>query len=61
MSNNLTITDNRTKKTYELPIEHGTIKAMDLRQIKTGPEDFGLTADGLRKRFADYRARRGYV
>ena len=25
------------------------------------PEDFGLTADGLRKRFADYRARRGYV
>ena len=42
MSNNLTITDNRTKKTYDLPIEHGTIKAMDLRQIKTGPEDFGL-------------------
>jgi citrate synthase len=38
----LTITDNRTKKTYELPISRGTIRAMDLRQIKTGPDDFGL-------------------
>jgi citrate synthase len=38
----LTITDNRTKQTYNLPIEHGTIRAMDLRQIKTGPDDFGL-------------------
>jgi citrate synthase len=42
VSNTLTITDNRTGKTYELPIEHGTIRGMDLRQIKTGPEDFGL-------------------
>jgi citrate synthase len=38
----LTITDNRTGKTYTLPITDGTIRAMDLRQIKTGPEDFGL-------------------
>jgi citrate synthase len=38
----LTVTDNRTKQTYTLPIEKGTIKAMDLRQIKTGSEDFGL-------------------
>jgi citrate synthase len=38
----LTITDNRTKQTYTLPIENGTIRAMDLRQIKTDPEDFGL-------------------
>jgi citrate synthase len=38
----LTITDNRTGKTYELPIQQGTIRAMDLRQIKTGAEDFGL-------------------
>ncbi len=38
----LTMTDNRTGKTYELPIEEGTIRAMDLRQIKTGPDDFGL-------------------
>ena len=38
----LTITDNRTNRSYTLPIQHGTIRAMDLRQIKTGPEDFGL-------------------
>ena len=38
----ITVTDNRTGKTYELPIEHGTIRGIDLRQIKTGPEDFGL-------------------
>jgi citrate synthase len=38
----LTITDNRTGKTYELPIQNGTVKALDLRQIKVGPEDFGL-------------------
>jgi len=41
-SNTLTITDNRNAKTYDLPIENGTIKAMELRKIKTGPEDFGL-------------------
>jgi len=38
----LTITDNRTGQTYTVPIEDGTIRAMDLRKIKTGPEDFGL-------------------
>src|SRR5574337_1937883 len=38
----LSIVDNRTNLTYTLPIEKGTIRAMDLRQIKTGPEDFGL-------------------
>jgi citrate synthase len=38
----LTITDNRTGKSYEVPIENGTIKAIDLRQIKSGPDDFGL-------------------
>jgi citrate synthase len=38
----LTITDHRTDKTYESPVELGTIRAMDLRKIKTGPEDFGL-------------------
>jgi citrate synthase len=38
----LSITDNRTGKTYEVPVEQGTIRAMDLRQIKTGPDDFGL-------------------
>jgi len=40
--NTLTITDNRTGQKYDVPIENGTIRAMDLRKIKTGPEDFGL-------------------
>src|SRR5438270_1881193 len=38
----LTITDNRTNQSYTLPISHGTIRAMDLRQIKTAADDFGL-------------------
>ena len=38
----LSVTDNRTGKTYEIPIEDGTVRALDLRQIKTGPDDFGL-------------------
>jgi citrate synthase len=40
--NTLTITDNRTGRAYEVPIEHGTIRATDLRQIRTTPDDFGL-------------------
>jgi citrate synthase len=42
MTDTLTIVDNRTGKKYDLPIQDGTIRAMDLRQIKAGPEDFGL-------------------
>src|SRR5713101_2914648 len=42
MPETLTIVDNRTGKKYELAIQYGTIRAMDLRQIKTNPEDFGL-------------------
>jgi len=43
MSNDsLTITDNRTGKQYQVPIQDGTIKAMDLRQIKVADDDFGL-------------------
>ncbi len=38
----LTITDNRTGRTYELPISHDTINAMDLRQIKVKDDDFGM-------------------
>src|SRR5262245_19698885 len=38
----ITITDNRTGKNYELPIQNGTIKAVDLRQIKSDESDFGL-------------------
>src|SRR5262252_3647134 len=42
MADTLTITDNRTGKSYEVAITDGTIKASDLRQIKTSGEDFGL-------------------
>ncbi len=42
MANTLTITDNRVGKQYEIPIENGTIRAMDLRQIKVDENDFGL-------------------
>ena len=38
----LTITDNRTGSSYEVPVSDGTIKAMDLRQIKVSDDDFGL-------------------
>ncbi len=38
----LTVTDNRTGKTYEVPVTDGTVRAMDLRQIKTSDDDFGL-------------------
>ncbi|HWR01430.1 MAG TPA: citrate synthase [Chlorobaculum sp.] len=40
--NSLTIKDNRTGKTYEIPIENGTIRSTDLRQIKESDSDFGL-------------------
>jgi citrate synthase len=38
----LTITDNRTGKQYDVPIQDGTIRATELRKIKTSDEDFGL-------------------
>jgi citrate synthase len=40
----LSVTDNRTGKTYELPIEDGTVRAMDLRQIKVDEDEFGMLA-----------------
>ena len=42
MADTLSITDNRTGKTYEIPIKDGTVKALDLRQIKVDGDDFGL-------------------
>jgi citrate synthase len=41
-SDSLTITDNRTGKTYEVPIEDGTVRATALRDIKVGEDDFGV-------------------
>ena len=38
----LTITDNRTGKQYEVPVQHDTIRAIDLRQIKVNQDDFGV-------------------
>ena len=38
----LTVTDNRTGRTYEIPVTDGTIPATEFRKIKTSPEDFGL-------------------
>jgi citrate synthase len=40
--NTVTITDNRTGKSYEIPIQDGAIRAMDLRQIRVADDDFGL-------------------
>ena len=42
MADTLTITDNRTGRQFELPIKDGTIRAVDLRQIKTVADDPGL-------------------
>lgn len=38
----LSVLDNRTGLSYEIPIQNGSVKAMDLRQIKAGEGDFGL-------------------
>jgi citrate synthase len=42
MSDKLKITDTRTGKEYEVPLTEGTCSAMDLRQIKTSEDDFGV-------------------
>jgi citrate synthase len=38
----LTIRDNRTDASYTLPVNDGTVRAIDLRKIKTGTGNFGL-------------------
>jgi len=38
----LGIVDKRTKATYDIPLYQGAVRAMDLRKIRTGPEDFGV-------------------
>ena len=62
MPDTLSVTDNRTGKTYELPIQDGTIRAMDLRQIKTGGDDFGLmTYDPAFMNTANCRSRITFI
>ncbi len=41
-TDSLTVTDNRTGRTFELPITDGTVRAMDFRQMKVAEDDFGL-------------------
>jgi citrate synthase len=58
----LTITDNRTGKQYEVAIENGTIRAMDLRQIKVSDDDFGLmTYDPAFMNTASCKSRITYI
>src|SRR5574337_759295 len=45
----ITVIDNRTGKSYEIPISYGTypldgaaVRASDLRQVKVSEDDFGL-------------------
>ena len=58
----LTVTDNRTGKTYELPISDGAISAPDLRQIKVSEDDFGLMSyDPAFKNTANARSEITYI
>src|SRR6187431_878464 len=62
MADTLTITDNRTGKQYEIPVNDGAIRAMDLRQIRTSPEDFGLmTYDPAFQNTASCRSRITFI
>jgi len=58
----LTITDNRTGKTYEVAVQNGTVKAMDFRQIKVDADDFGLmTYDPAYTNTASCRSRITFI
>src|SRR5262245_12441950 len=62
MADTLTITDNRTGKKYELPIEHGAIRAVDLRKIRSSDDDFGLmTYDPAFQNTASCRSRITFI
>ena len=62
MPDTLTITDNRTGRTYELPVADGTIRAADLRKIKTADDDFGLmTYDPALMNTAAVKSRVTYI
>ena len=58
----LSITDNRTGKTYDIPVEHDSIRAMDLRQIKVKADDFGmLSYDAAYKNTASVKSNITYL
>ncbi|HXG53795.1 MAG TPA: citrate synthase [Vicinamibacterales bacterium] len=62
MADTLTVTDNRNGKQYELPIEDGTIRAIDLRKIKVSDDDFGMmTYDPAFMNTASCRSKITYI
>jgi len=62
MADTLTITDNRTGKQYDIPIQEGAIRALDLRQIKVTPDEFGLmTYDPAFMNTANCRSKITYI
>jgi citrate synthase len=62
MADTLTITDNRTGKQYEIPIQDGTIRAADLRQIKVTSDEFGtMTYDPAFMNTASCRSRITFI
>ena len=62
MAERLKITDERNGQQYEAPIKDGAIRALDLRKIKTGPEDFGvLSYDPAFQNTASCRSAVAYI
>ena len=62
MADTLTITDNRTGKQYEVPIQDGAIKATDLRQVKVTADEFGMmTYDPAFMNTAACKSRISYI
>ncbi len=62
MADTLSVTDNRTGKSYTIPIEQGAIRATDLSQIKAGPEDPGIVAyDASFGNTAACKSKIGYI
>ena len=58
----LNVTDNRTGKTYEIPVEDGAIRAADLRQIRVDDDDDGLKSyDPAFKNTASCKSRITYI
>src|SRR6187399_3225200 len=62
MADTLTITDNRTSTHYDVSISQGAIRATDLRQIRTSPDDFGMmTYDPAYQNTASCRSRITFI
>ena len=58
----LSITDNRTGKTYEIPVEDGAVRAADLRQIRVDDDDYGIKSyDPAFKNTASCKSRITYI